>query len=81
MKVSMGMTNAAVLPEPKPIFFRVRSAELRREYLTSFGNANDIAILQTNRYSLSLDGGWFLVANLINYFKELGWDGRFLPGP
>jgi hypothetical protein len=79
MKVSMGMTNAAVLPEPK-YYFRARSIKWRTRHLTSLSNSNNIAILQTNRDSLSLDGGWFFVTNLIDDFKNLGWDGRFLPG-
>ena len=79
MKLSMGMTKAAVLPEPWRVF-RV-SIKSRIRYLTSLSNANDITILQTNGNGLPLNGGRFFVANLIDNFKDLGWNGGFLPGP
>jgi hypothetical protein len=79
MKLSMGMTKAAVLPEPK-LFFRARRITSGRRHLTSLSNANDIAILHTNRNSLSLDRRWFLVAHLIDDFEDLRRYRRLLPG-
>lgn len=47
--------------------------------LTGFGNANDIARLQTNRYCLTLDGRRFLVPNLVNDIENDFGDLGFLP--
>jgi len=38
--------------------------------LTRLCDANDIAVLKSNRNCLSLDGGRFLVAYSFNAFKE-----------
>ena len=59
-------------------FFRARSVKPRKN-LTCLSNANDIAILHTDRDSLPLNRGWFFIANLVDDFEDLGWDGRFLP--
>jgi len=80
MKVSMGITNAAVLPEPKTLC-QVEQQQLTRGYLTSLSDANNIAVLQTNWNSLPLNGRWFLVADLIDDSEDLWRDRGLVPGP
>jgi hypothetical protein len=80
MKLSIGMTNAAVLPEPVP-FCQGGQQKLTARYPTSLCDADNIAILQTDWYGLSLNRRWFLVADLIDNFEELWRDRRLAPGP
>jgi len=49
-------------------------------YLTSLSDTNNITVLQTNWYGLSLNGRRFLVANLIDDPENLWRDRRLVPG-
>lgn len=59
--------------------FRVGNDELARGYLTGLSDANNIAVLQTNWYGLSLNGRWFLVTDLINDPEDLWRNRRLVP--
>lgn len=78
MKASMGMTNAAVLPEPVGLRQREWSAAPRDGY-TCFGDANNITVLQSDRDRLPLDRRRLLVANRFDTIQDGLRNGRLGP--
>ena len=60
-------------------FVRVRDSKSTARYITSLCDADNIAILQTDWYGLSLDGRWLFVADLIDDFEDLWRDRRLVP--
>lgn len=60
---------------------RVGDRSMATRHLTSFCDADNIAILQTDWYGLPLNRRWFFVAHLIDDFEELRRDRRLAPGP
>lgn len=77
MKASIGMTKAAVLPEPDSVV----SAGFTREegILTCLSDTNDVPVLQTNRDGLPLDWRGLLVSNPIDNLQYWLWYNRFRP--
>lgn len=78
MNASIGMTNAAVLPDPARISAK---PEAQMPILrTGFCNADDVTILQTDRNGLPLNGRRFLVTDLVDNVQNWLRDCRFGPG-
>lgn len=80
MKDSIGMTNAAVLPEPAMLLVHLILGSATHEH-TGFSNTNDVSVLHTNRDRLTLDGGRLLVSNLVHNIENLLRYWRLSPRP
>lgn len=77
MKASIGITNAAVLPEPDS---GVSVALSRKEgILTCLSDTDNIPVLQTNRDGLPLDWRGFLVSDSVDNFQYRLWNNGFRP--
>lgn len=79
MKASIGMTKAAVLPEPMRRLGYLRGFRCHLNTRTSLCYANDIPVLETDWNSLTLNCRRFLVADLFDDVQDLFRDTGFLP--
>jgi len=66
INASMGMTKAAVLPEPRSHCFRLRKGGAKRLNRTSLSDSDDVSVLKTNWNCLPLDRRRVFVSDLIN---------------
>lgn len=77
MNVSIGITNAAVFPDPRlPLAHFLKNTGTLH---TRLSDTNNVSVLQTYWNSLPLNRRRFLVTNLFNDIEYRLWDCRFCP--